>query len=271
VGCIGEDQFGALVTETLRERGVDVEQLIPTPDAQTGLTAVYTRAGERGMITYPGAMEQLTIDDIPWAYLERARHLHVSSYYLQRGLRPDCSQLFRRAKKAGLSTSFDTNWDPDETWQREEVQAVLQHVDVFLPNDEEARRISEEENLAKALEHLGEPGRAVVATCGADGVVARSGAGRMLRCPAVSLPGESVVDAVGAGDSFNAGFLQKYLAGAPQARLDAVVVLVQHGLVAGAFSTQAAGGTAAFDDRAAFDRFERTHRAGAADDETATR
>lgn len=252
VGRIGTDDFGRVVSKALHARGVDVGQLIDTPEAQTGLTAIYTHAGQRGMITYPGAMEHLTLSDMPWDYLKQARHLHLSSYYLQRGLRPDCAQLFQRAREAGLSTSFDTNWDPDEEWGRREVQEVLQHVDVFLPNDEEARRISGQDDLMKALDRLTEAGNAVVVTRGAEGAIARGKNGATVRFPAIPPPGR-VVDAVGAGDSFNAGFLTAYLTGA------SLEACVRHGLLSGAFSTQAAGGTAAFDDARAFEEFERAH------------
>lgn len=244
IGRIGQDAYGALVTEALRQRGVDTKHIIQQPDLKTGLTVVFTVGDERGAITYPGAMEELVLQDIPWDYVERARHLHLSSYYLQRGLRPEVSTLFERAKAYGLSTSFDTNWDPDERWARD-VWEVLPHVDVFLPNDEEARRISGEADLDLALHALAEPGCTVVATCGAEGARAYDGS----RTFYVSAPPVMPVDAIGAGDSFNAGFLCRYLEGAPLAEC------MQYGVLTGAYSTLEAGGTAAFDDEERFARF----------------
>ena len=244
IGRVGTDVFGEFCLERLRWRRVDVRHVIETSELPTGLTAIYTHGGNRGMLTYPGAMTALTIRDIPWHYLERARHLHVSSYYLQSGLRPDCAELFRRAKSMGLTTSFDTNWDPSEQWGSE-VFDVLRFVDIFLPNDEEARRITGESDLGGAMRALGMHAGTVVVTCGASGVRALRAHQEMALPP----PAVEPIDAVGAGDSFNAGFLHKFLQGEP------LETCLRFGLHAGSFSTLAAGGTGAFDDLNAFCRF----------------
>lgn len=249
VGRIGDDTFGDYMRESLTERGVDTSCILETSGAATGLTAIFTFREERGMLTYPGAMNEFTIDDIPWDYLERVQHLHLSSYYMQPGLRPDCPELFRRAKELGLSTSFDTNWDPDEKWGAD-VLDVLDYVDVFLPNDEEARLISGESDLDRALTVLTDRATTVVVTCGSEGVRARQGSDTL------SLPALSVtpVDAVGAGDSFNAGFLKQYIKNKP------LEDCLRYGMVTGAFSTLASGGTSAFDDMAAFRQFTHENR-----------
>lgn len=244
VGRVGVDTFGAFVVERLQARGVDTRYVLATAGVQTGLTAIYTFGAQRGALTYPGAMEQLTLDDMPWDYVARAKHLHLSSYYLQPGMRPGCPELFRRAKALGLSTSFDTNWDPAEAWG-DDVFDVLPHVDVFLPNDDEARRISGEDDLDRAMAVLARYAGAVVVTCGRDGVRARRG-DETWHLPAVPV---EPVDAVGAGDSFNAGFLARFVHGA------VLEACLQGGLVGGAFSTTCAGGTTAFDDMEAYARF----------------
>ncbi len=68
------------------------------------------------MVTYSGTIADLRCDDLDFAYLTDSRHFHVSSFYLQRGLRPRVPELFRRMKDAGLTISLDTNDDPDDTW-----------------------------------------------------------------------------------------------------------------------------------------------------------
>jgi sugar/nucleoside kinase (ribokinase family) len=248
VGRIGDDAFGEFVLERLDDRGIDRRHVLPTPDEATGLTVVYTHGDDRGMLTYPGAMEALTIDDMPWDYVARADHLHLSSFYLQTGLQPDVGTLFRRAKAEGLTTSLDTNWDPDDAWEGG-ILNLLDAVDVFLPNDEEARRIAGEEHLDAALAMLAERAGAVVVTCGAEGAKLRMGTDTRSFAPPTVEP----VDAIGAGDSFNAGFLRRYLEDRP------VPECVEFGLVTGAFSTQAAGGTAAFDEMDRFRTFAATH------------
>jgi sugar/nucleoside kinase (ribokinase family) len=244
VGRLGDDTFGHFMRDALDARGVDTTAMIVTPDGGTGLTAIYTSGKERGMITYPGVMSSLTINDIRWEVLEGTRHLHVSSYYLQSGLRPGCAELFRRARQMGLTTSLDTNWDPYETWG-EDVLEVLDHVDVFLPNDDEARLIARTDDLQDAMKRLAARAGTVVVTCGAEGVVARRGE------EVFTIPGFRVnpVDAVGAGDTFNAGFLSRYIHG------ESLEACLRFGTLTGAFSTQKAGGTAAFDDMEAFRAF----------------
>lgn len=241
VGLVGADAFGSYCVERLQARGVETRYVIEKEELTTGLTAIYTYEGRRGAMTYPGAMAHLTIDDIPGDLMRNARHLHLSSYYLQTGIRDDCPELFRTAKEMGLTTSFDTNWDPDEEWS-DDVLEVLDFVDVFLPNDDEARLISGEDDIDRALERLAGRAGTVVATCGAEGVRARSGE-QTYRLPAVEV---EPVDAVGAGDSFNAGFLSRYIEGAD------LETCLRFGLMSGAYSTLSAGGTSAFD---APDRF----------------
>ena len=245
VGCVGSDGFGAFVRDALVSADVDVSRLIVRPDVATGLTVIYTYTGDRGMLTYPGAMETLRLDDIPFDYLTSGRHFHLSSYYLQPGLRPSVPELYRRAREAGLSTSFDTNWDPDEAWA-DDIFAVFPNVDVFLPNDAEAKLIAREENLQLAIEKLARMVGVVVVTCGKEGVIARSGS-RQLHVPALPV---TPVDAVGAGDSFNAGFLSRYAKGA------GLEECLRAGTLAAAYSTTRAGGTTAFTDMRRYRDFE---------------
>lgn len=249
VGCTGSDTFGDFVVQVLLRRGVDTSRIKVLPNVATGATVVYTYGTRRGMITYPGAMDHLTIDDIPWGYVEQGSHLHVSSLFLQRGLRPDCKQLFARAKEVGLTTSLDTGWDPDEEWGAD-VLSVLEAVDVFFPNDEEAKHISGKTSLEEALQVLASRGCAVAITCGKDGVIATDG-GDVVQLPAISV---DPVDAIGAGDSFNAGFLSRYMKGC------SFEECLHYGLMAGAYSTLAAGGTAAFEE-GGFQEFVEEQRA----------
>lgn len=244
VGRIGSDAFGRYVLDRMQARGIDTQYVLETPDVATGLTVVYTFQKSRGAITFPGAMEWLVFEDMPWNYIEGARHLHLSSYYLQPGLRPQCPDLFRRAKELKLTTSFDTNWDPAEQWG-DEIFDVLDNVDVFLPNDDEARLIAGTNDLDQAMEVLAQHAGTVVVTCGGEGVRAQQGR-RVISLPAIPV---NPVDAVGAGDSFNAGFLSRYVRGA------ALEDCLRHGLAAGAFSTLRSGGTAAFDDPGSFRAF----------------
>lgn len=248
-GRIGHDPFGSVCLDALNLRGVDTSAIRLTDDVQTGLTCIFTSGNQRGMITYPGAMERFTIRDIPESLLASARHLHVSSYYLQTGLRQDAARLFRTAKAMGLSSSLDTNWDPAEEWA-DDIHEVLPYVDIFLPNDEEAKHISRTASVEDAIAMLSARCGLVVVTCGAAGIVARTG-DRVIRVKGIRL---ETVDTVGAGDTFNAGFLSSHLRGTSLE--DSIIA----GILSSAFSTQRAGGTAAFDHPSQYHAFAETHR-----------
>lgn len=247
-GRIGADLYGSQCIESLSARGVDTSSILKSDSDQTGLTCIFTYGRKRGMITYPGAMESLVFDDIPLQRLSESRHLHLSSFYLQTGLRPDVAKLFKTAKSMGLTTSFDTNWDPSEQWD-DDIYDILPHVDVFLPNDDEAKQISKKDNLDDALDFLSAFGCDVVATCGAKGIVAKSGSRTVLLS---GLP-VTAIDAVGAGDTFNSGFLSSFLRGG------SLEENLRMGILCSAFSTLYPGGTAAFDHLDAFSEFKRLY------------
>ncbi len=235
IGKLGEDAFGDLVISSLQRRGVAVERIIVQQKIGTGATVVINDARDRAMLTYKGAMDNLRLEDIDWEYAQTARHLHLSSYFLQSGLKPDCARLFKHAKALGLSTSLDTNWDPDEQWDRALFE-VLPHVDVFLPNEEEALRIARDDTIEAALETLAQHANTVVIKRGKNGAVAKQ------RGTTIKAKGFEVkpVDAVGAGDSFDAGFVFKWLRGGDLRQC------LEFGNMCGALSVTQAGGTAAF-------------------------
>src|SRR5262249_6954778 len=116
LGKVGCDLFGSFVMERLRARGVDTSRVVTVPGLATGATVALNHGEDRAMITAMGAMEHLTLADVTAGHLASARHLHVSSVFLQPGLAPDMATLFRRAREAGMSTSFNPQWDPAEAW-----------------------------------------------------------------------------------------------------------------------------------------------------------
>lgn len=242
---IGDDPLGAIAIERLASGGVDVAKVRRvTGETKTGLTVILQREQERNILTYPGTIFDLTIEDLDFEYLTDSGHFHLSSYYLQRGLRPQVGELFRRLKAEGLTISLDTNDDPDGKWEGGLLD-VLRYVDVFLPNAREARRIAGNDDLETAVAKLAEQVPLVVIKLGEEGAMAQRGRERF-RSPAVKV---EFVDPVGAGDSFDAGFLSQYVRGAD------LPTCLRWGNLAGAFSTTMAGGTEAFRDRDGRERF----------------
>src|ERR1700688_596837 len=150
---VGDDPLGELCLERLKESGVDVSAVRKFPTKQTGLTVILPQPEKRFILTYPGVMAEMRFEDLDLKRILKACHLHLSSYFLQKALRPRVPDLFRLAKEAGLSTSLDTNDDPDDRWEQD-VLDVLSWVDVLLPNGHEACRLAGVEDPMLALDFL---------------------------------------------------------------------------------------------------------------------
>lgn len=237
ISRIGDDPLGEIALQRLRDGGVDVSKVIKTVGAKTGLTTILQRDTWRNMLTYAGTIFDLKFEDLDLAYLSDSRHFHLSSFFLQLGLRDRIPELFKKLKAGGLTISLDTNDDPDDSWQAG-LSEALPYVDIFLPNAREARGISGAEDLRVALNKLAATVPLVVIKNGMEGAMACS-RGQTYSAPAIKV---DAVDAVGAGDSFDAGFLFEYLRGSDIPKCLATAN------AAGAFSTTRAGGTEAFRD-----------------------
>jgi sugar/nucleoside kinase (ribokinase family) len=235
---IGDDPLGQIALERLREGGVDVSRVrsVPGPTT-TGLTVILHHQAWRNILTYSGTIAELAWQDLDLDQLADSRHFHLSSYYLQRGLQPRIAELFQYLKSKGLTISLDTNDDPDDKWEGG-LHELLAHVDVFLPNEREACKIAGTEDLEVAIQKLSQLVPLVVVKLGPKGALAQRGTERITVASQPVVP----VDTVGAGDSFDAGFLHQYVRGADLA------TCLASGNLAGALSTTRPGGTEAFRD-----------------------
>jgi sugar/nucleoside kinase (ribokinase family) len=232
IGVCGDDLFGHFMLDEMQKRGVDVSHVIVRQGGQTGLSVILNRGPDRAILTYPGLIAALRASDIPEALLREARHLHVASYFLQTSLQPDLPDLFRRARAFELTTSLDTNYDPSESWAG--FDELLSVTNVFLPNEKEALSLSEEVDLDAAAERLGREVEVLGIKLGSQGAL---GVHSSERARVASIP-VHVVDTVGAGDSFDSGFLYGYLNGWTLEKS------LRLACVCGGLSTQSAGGTA---------------------------
>ena len=235
ISKIGTDNFGTIALTRLLESGVDVSKVRSDTALKTGLTVILQRAKWRNMVTYAGTITEVGFEDLDLDYLCNSKHFHLSSYFLQRRLQPRMIELFQKLKAAGLTISLDTNDDPDATWDSG-VMEILRYVDVFLPNEREVRKIGRSDDLNVAVARMAKVVPLVVVKMGAEGAMAIRGTERLLS-PAQKI---QVVDAVGAGDSFNSGFLSRFVNGATLAEC------LSAGNQAGARSTSCSGGTEAF-------------------------
>lgn len=235
--AVGNDPLGKLCLERLTESGVDISAVRKFPDKKTGLTVILPQPEKRFILTYPGVMADMRFEDLDLERILESRHLHLSSYFLQKALRPRVPDLFRLAKEAGLSTSMDTNDDPDDRWERD-VLEVLPWVDTLLPNEDEACRLARMTDPMLALDFLATRVPLVVMKRGEKGALARRGSELFEALP----PRVVAVDTIGAGDSFDAGFLHKLIRGAK------IEECLRYGNLTGALSTTRSGGTEAFRD-----------------------
>jgi sugar/nucleoside kinase (ribokinase family) len=234
VGKVGDDVWGRYCLEDMASRGIDLSRVIRGGGLKTGVTVSITHPLDRALVTYLGAINALTGADVPAAVMAGLDHLHASSFFFQEGLRPGFPDLFSRARRAGLTTSLDTGFDPSGQWDGG-LRETLRETDLFFPNEVELAALTGTEDPAEGLRRLENGRTRVVAKLGKNGAMTVDG-GRVVHVPAYAV---ETIDTTGAGDSFNAGFLHRWLQGVP------IVECLRLGAACGALSTLGLGGTAA--------------------------
>ncbi len=235
-GKVGADAFGEFMIERLRQVGIDTSAIVIEPSLKTGLTVHLVRGADRAMLTNMGAIPELLPEEVDEALLGNTRHLHLGSYFLQKGIQDGLARLFALARTFGATTSLDPGWDPSEKWASG-LREVLRETDMFMPNERELLAISGEASMEEALETYREV-PALIVKRGATGALGRS-AGEMASCVP---PSVEVVDTTGAGDSFDAGFLFGRLNGCDLRRA------LRLGCACGALSVTGPGGVEAQPD-----------------------
>ncbi len=238
VAVVGDDEYGKFCLAALKRERVDTRHVVVDAALQTGVTVSLSYPEDRLLATFPGSMRALQAEAVPDDLLARAGHLHVASFFLQTALQPGLAALFARAKAQGLSTSLDTGWDPDERWERDKLEPVFPHLDVFLPNAAELAALAGDADPAVAAAWALERGARYVA-------LKRGGQGATLyrrNAPPSHHTGFAarVVDTTGAGDAFNAGFLYGFLKGWREAEA------LELANACGALAVTSVGGTGGF-------------------------
>jgi sugar/nucleoside kinase (ribokinase family) len=238
---VGADEMGNIARVRLTEAGLDTTHIARKDGATTGVTILLPHGSERHILTYPGVMAEMTVADLDLPYLTSARHFHLSSLFLQTGLQPGLPELLDQLRRAGLTLSLDTNDDPSGNWGGI-LNTLLDKIDLLLPNEAEIKKIAGKATLDEALDALAPRIPLIVVKCGGRGALVQQetahGMQRDLVAPLLVNP----IDTIGAGDSFNAGFLHAYLNG------DTPLRAAAFGNVTGALSTLRPGGTEAFRD-----------------------
>ena len=247
-GMIGDDSFGDLVETSLQKKGVDTRFLIRQNKYATGATICMSYDEDRANLTYQGAMDYMSLDDIDPEVFKQAKHIHISSIFMQSGVKRDLKKILELCKQNGVTTSLDSQWDPTEQWDIN-LEEILPLVTVFMPNETELKFLTRSENLDEALEKIRPWVNAAVIKCGSKGsILMRKGQPDRKQA---ALLNKNVVDCIGAGDSFNSGFITRLAAGDDLARCQ------EYGNMTGAVNTTAAGGTTAFTSREDVERVGR--------------
>lgn len=249
IGKLGNDIFGDHIIRALDVKGVDISNIIFSEGKATGATVVLNYNEDRAMVTHPGAMSDLTIKDITDEALLSAKHLHVSSVFLQPGLKPDLALLFKRAKELGLTTSMDPQWDPAEKWDIG-LPDLLKYVDIFMPNMAELKALTNSADLEAAINSIKTAGNIIVVKDGNKGAYLCEEE-TIIHQPAFL--NKTVVDSIGAGDSFDAGFIHRFVQGEPNS------ACLEFGSITGAINTTGNGGTGAFENEACVKEIARSY------------
>ncbi len=232
LGKVGGDELGSMIINTLKSSHVSTDYLKEDAQNKTGLTVVLNKISDRGMLTYNGTIDAAGLDDFDESLYGNARHLHIGSYFLMTRLQKHYPGLIDKLKESGTTVSLDTNWDPEENWDSG-LWDILPRVDVFLPNENELMAITREGTIDKAVDKLRDKIPVIAVKRGKTGASAYCG-GRRYDAASLDVP---VVDTIGAGDSFDGGFVYGLLRGY------GIEDCLRAACVCGAYNVQARGGT----------------------------
>lgn len=235
IAKVGDDLFGHILIDKLNKIGIATNLVDIDPNCKTAVGVGLSDRTDRAMLTYLGSISTLQPKAVLDEFMDNTRHWHIASYYLLEQFFNFWIDFLPKLKARGITISLDTNWAPWLNWYQ--VKEVLPYLDVFLPNEEEARYISGKEDLLECGKRLAAICNLVVIKCGADGAVAFQ-KDKITRFSIPDAFAENLViaDTTGAGDNFDAGFLRNWLLGKP------LVDCVQLGMKCGTKSLAAIGG-----------------------------
>jgi sugar/nucleoside kinase (ribokinase family) len=214
--------------------GISIRGCEFDPHLPTAITVSAAFNGDRMMITHDAVnakLERLFQRKSVQKQLRTARHVHMAC-----AMSPPQAWMrsIQRLRKRGLTFSLDVGWNPD-TFQSSGFASLLREFEFVFPNEMEARAITGEKTVERAAKKLARWVRVPVVKLGADGSLAVRN-GKILRELSIRVRS---VDATGAGDAFNGGFLHGYLAGWK------LEDCLRAGNICGALATTGAGGSCA--------------------------
>ncbi|CAM4360159.1 sugar kinase [Paenibacillus tarimensis] len=216
-GALGNDPFGTRILKAIRGEGVDVSRARLLAGEQTGLMFRESIAGKLAVHYYRkhSAASRMEPQHLDQAYIQGAKLLHVTGITaaISETARNTMLEAVRMAKEAGVTVCFDPNLRL-KLWSAEEARRVLlpiaEEADYFLPGWDELQLLYDTDSEQDIMTRLAKL-KAVSIVKGYNGSTLVLEQGSRTEVP--FYPAEKVVDTVGAGDGFCAGFLSGLLRG----------------------------------------------------------
>ncbi len=216
IGKVGDDMFGSLLIQTLKDLAIDTDHVIEDKDTRTTLAFVKTfEDGDRDFSFYrnPGADMMLRVDDIDDRLLEDTEVFHFGTLSMTHdGVREATIYAAKKAKEAGAIISFDPNlrpplW-PNLDLAKEQVLEGLKYCDYLKISDNEITWLTGLDDYSEGVKYIRERYDIplITVSAGRDGSIAyykdRAGDGKeiVVEVPAFILP--NTVETTGAGDTF---------------------------------------------------------------------
>jgi sugar/nucleoside kinase (ribokinase family) len=212
-GKVGDDVFGDFLEQDLRLRGIDTHGLGRSSAHATSQTVALSVVGEdRRFVHTLGANADFDVADLDRSLVENADAFYVGGFFVLPGLESRAlGDLYASARAAGVRTILDVVVPSgDDGISLDLLVDVLPHVDLFVPNLDEARALTGEGQPERQGKRLREAGAAaVVVTMGAEGSLLVDDEHSLH----VQAPKIEVVDGSGAGDAYTAGLIAGHLQG----------------------------------------------------------
>jgi ribokinase len=232
IARVGEDARSSPAWRTLEDNKVSVSACEFSASLPTARTVCAAFNGDRMMITHDVInqhLEKLLSRPAAQRALRNAQHVHLAC-----ALWPISTWLgwIKRLRARGLGVSADTGWNP-EMFKSPSLPRLLRELDFLFPNEIEARAITREKSAEKALKKLAQWMPVPLIKLGRSGSIAIQN-GEVVRVEPLAVRS---IDATGAGDAFNGGFLHGHLAGWN------LEDCLRAGNVCGALATTGAGGS----------------------------
>jgi len=210
-GCVGNDSNGRYLINSLKEFRVDTDTICIADNEPTGITVSLSYPHERMYISHLGTVASTKLENLPDGYLRKGCHLHLASYFLQKGLKASVGSLLKQAKEIGMTTSLDPGGDPSGEWDISDLRAYFQYLDWFMPNADEMKAVTKNRNIEDAVINFAQEVTRIVVKMGPQGAITRY-KGNVEHWPGLDV---KAVDTTCAGDCFDAGFLYSLTCGNP--------------------------------------------------------